>query len=880
MRKRIRLPFLPFVVTVIVLLATGLPAGVEAQVRRVYDLGAAGVLQQMLKLRTTASVLLIGAHPDDEDSAFIARAARGDHARVAYLSLNRGEGGQNVIGPEQYDALGVIRTEELLQARALDGGRQFFARTYDFGFSKTLAEASRFWGDQEVLRDMVRAIRQFRPLVVYSIFSGTPADGHGHHQLSGKLAPLAYRAAGDPAQFPEQISEGLRPWRALKLYRAAQPGETPTAAVQTGQLDPLLGRSYAEIAAEGRSQHKSQAQGTLEIHGPVESDLVLLDSAIKTQPSEKSVFDGIDTSISGMGAITGLPGGAISAPLSAIDLATGKAIDGFDIRQPAGSVRSLANVVSAIRAARAALKSAAGEAQAKADADFILADKEKNAVLALREASGTTMDALSSTETAAPGETFSSRVEIFLSQPSLVKITGVSLKAPPGWRVQTEAAQAGQTTMAGPFQMREVPDREDSFLLSVSPDAAPTQPYWLVAPRKGWLYTWQDGSPKGEPFGAPLVIAEAQTEIGGVSVTLTQPLEYRLVDQARGELRRNIDVVPAIAVSFDSPLEIVPIAAAGQPRRVVVRLQSNASAATSGQVRLETPPGWKAFPASAPFNLARKGQHDALAFQVTPGKAALPGHYTLKAVASSGGRVFDLSMRTISYPHIQTHRLYAPAEAQVQLIDLKVAPVKVGYIMGSGDLVPEALRRMGLDVTLLDEDALSAGDLSRFDTIVVGIRASEVRPDFVAANERLLDYVRAGGTLIVQYQQGVYSSMNLAPFPVQIGSRVTDETAPVKILAPDNPVFTTPNRIGPQDFEGWVQDLNLYAFTTFDARYVPLLESHDPGEPEQKGGEVYLTLGKGTFVYTAYAWFRQLPAGVPGAYRLFANLVSLGARAR
>ncbi|HUI68949.1 MAG TPA: PIG-L family deacetylase [Spirochaetia bacterium] len=868
-------------IALLVALVTGPIVAGRAQVRRVYDRGATGLLQQIEKLRTTASVLVIGAHPDDEDSAFIARAARGDHARVAYLSLNRGEGGQNVIGPEQYDALGVIRTEELLQARALDGGEQFFARTYDFGFSKTMEEASRLWGEREVLRDMVRVIREFRPLVVYSVFSGTPADGHGHHQLAGKLAPQAYRLAGDPGQFPEQITEGLRPWRPLKLYRAAGPGETATTVIETGGVDPLLGRSYAEIAAEGRSQHKSQAQGTEEVRGPVESGLVLLDSAVPSQPRETSAFAGIDTSIPGLSGLVNLPPGTIASELEDIDGSVQKALSGFDVVAPAKSVQDLAHALEAIRAARAALQKTEGNNESKADADFILAGKEKDAAVALQEASGAVIDALSATETVAPGESFTSTVKIFLADPSAVKIERVDLRAAGGWSVH--ASQSGpveRPSRAGLFEQREVPDQEASFVVTVPKDAAPTQPYWLTLPRKGSLYTWPEGSPKGKPFGPPMLVAEVQALIGGAEVTLTRPVQYRFVDSARGELRRNVDVVPAVSVSFDSPLEIAPRAAAGRPRRVVVRLQSNSQTAVAGSVKIEAPSGWTVSPSSLAFAMSRKGEHSALAFEVTSSTAVTPGRYALKAVATAGGREFDLSMRVISYPHIQTHRIYAPAEARVEVVDLKVAPVKIGYIMGSGDLVPEALRRMGLSVTLLDEDALAAGDLSRFDTIVVGIRASEVRADFVAANERLLDYVRSGGTLIVQYQQGVYASAHLAPLPVTIGSRVTDENAPVTILAPDNPVFTTPNRIRPDDFDGWVQDRNLYAFTTFDPAYVALLECHDPGESPQKGGEVYLRLGKGNYVYTSYAWFRQLPAGVPGAYRLFANLVSLGYRGR
>lgn len=847
----------------LLLLLVGRATPIEAQVRRVYDRGAAGVLQLMERLRTTASVLVIGAHPDDEDSAFIARAARGDHARVAYLSLNRGEGGQNVIGAEQYDTLGVIRTEELLQARALDGGEQFFGSMYDFGFSKTLEESSRLWGDREVTRDIVRIIRKFRPLVVYSVYSGTPADGHGHHQLAGKLAPVAYRAAGDPSQFSELSAEGLAPWRSLKLYRGAIPGDERVMSVETGQLDPVLGRTYAQIAAEGRSQHKSQGQGTPEVNGSVESALTLLDSRVKTAPAEKSVFDGIDTSIPGIAALAGLPSDALRAELDAIDRTAAKAIDNFNAMRPADSAQALADTLGAIRAARTALKGLGTDSGgASSEADFLLARKEDDAARALVLASGAVLDAASEVETVVPGESFRATLTAFLSQPRLVKITSLKLNAPGGWRVEP----AGGTA-----------DRQGIFTVSVPPDAKPTQPYWLTVARNGQLYTWPAGSPKGEPFDPPFLVAEAQAEISGARVTLTQPLEYRFVDQARGELHRDVDVVPAVSVSFDSLLEIVPLIARGQPRRFVVRLQDNARAAISGDVRIEAPSGWQVEPARRPFSLQKTGERMAISFTVTPAADVPAGQYFVKAVAMSTGREFSQAMQTISYPHIQTHRYYIPARARVQLVEVKVAPVNLGYIMGSGDLVPDALRRLGLPVTLLDEEDLSSGDLSRFDTIVVGIRASEVRPDFDAARERLLDYVRAGGTLIVQYQRDVYTTLNLAPFPASMASRVTDETAPVTILVPDHPAFTTPNRIRRQDFDGWVQDRVLYAFTSFDSRYTALLECHDPGEPPQEGGELYARIGRGNYLYTSYAWFRQLPAGVPGAYRLFANLVSLGA---
>jgi LmbE family N-acetylglucosaminyl deacetylase len=872
------------VLTVSVALAAGVVSwpSLQAQVRPVYSRGAAGVLHQIEKLGTTASALVTAAHPDDEDSAFMARVARGDHGRVAYLSLNRGEGGQNVIGPELFEALGVIRTEELLQARTLDGAAQLFGRTFDYGFSKTIEEAARFWGEQDVLGDMVRTIRQYRPLVIYSRFSGTPADGHGQHQLVGKLTPLAFHAAADPTIFPEQLKQGLRPWQARKLYRSVgfRPGSEneATTRIETGQVDALLGRSYFEIAAEGRSQHKSQEMGVPEARGPQQSGLVLLDSTVKTGSGETSVFDGLDTSIPGLAALAGLPAGSLASGLAAIDRAVTKGVDQFDARNPSSIVPSLADALVQIRAARRSVATLTAPVDARSDADFLLAIKERDATLAMQMASGAVVDVVSDVETVAPGESFGATVRVFLAHPTLVKVTGVSLRVPGGWTagLARPAAPDESNFMARMF--RERPDRAESFALTVPADAQPTQPYWLTTPREGAMFTWPAGAPAGAPFDDALVIAEVRADIGGVPVTLVQPLQYRLVDPVRGELRRNVDVTPAVTVALDSQLEIVPLASLGQPRRIAVRLQSNAQTAQSGTVTVQAPDGWTVDPPHMPFTLGRKGDRTAVSFSVTPAKATPAGSYRLKASASVAGRAFGLTMRTVSYPHIQTHRLYAPAEALVRVFDLKVAPVTVAYIMGSGDQIPDALRRMGVAVTLLDDDALGAVDLSRFNTVVVGIRASEARPDFVANNGRLLDYGRNGGTLIVLYQQPDYAARNLTPFPAQMASRVTDETAPVRILAPDHPVFTTPNRITDEDFQGWVQERNLYAFTAFDPQYTALLESHDPGEPPQVGGQVYARLGKGQYVYTACAWFRQLPAGVPGAYRQFANLVSLGAK--
>ncbi|MGA2477978.1 MAG: PIG-L family deacetylase, partial [Spirochaetia bacterium] len=591
-----------------------------AQVRPVYSQGAAGLLQKILELRTTASVLVVGAHPDDEDSAFIARMARGDHARVAYLSLNRGEGGQNAIGPELFEALGVIRTEELLQARTLDGGEQFFTRAFDFGFSKTYSESARLWGVQEVLGDMVRIIRTWRPLVVYSVFTGTEADGHGHHQVAGRLTPLAFKAAADPTQFPEQIAGGLRPWKPLKLYRGTAFGgygpaadASATTVVETGLLDPLLGRTYAEIAAEGRSQHKTQKMGTPEVRGPRESRLVLLESAVKTPAMETGVFEGLDTSLPGLARSAGLPADSLGRELAAADAALAKAVSAFDALHPQRVVPELADALADIRAARAAAGNLRGASEAaRAEAEFLLSMKEREAERALQLAAGMVIDAVSDTETPAAGESFGTSVRIFLAHRSIVNVGTVVLKAPAGWKVVPVPPLMPDPNDQGASYLAESADRVDAFRLTVAEEEKPTQPYWLTAPREGMLFSWPEKGPKGVPFAPPLLNAEVQATIGGAAVTLTRTVQFRQIDPIRGELRRNVEVVPAVSLSFEVPLDIVPISQLGKTRRVILNVQSSAQKPVSGTASLRAPAGWTVVPPAIPFSLSASGERSAL----------------------------------------------------------------------------------------------------------------------------------------------------------------------------------------------------------------------------------------------------------------------------
>jgi len=845
-----------------------------AQVRPVYDMGTAGLVQLLQRLQTTASVLHTGAHPDDEDSAFIARAARGDHARVAYLSLNRGEGGQNIIGTELFDALGVIRTEELLQARRLDGGEQFFARTFDFGFSKRRDEAAMRWNERQVLGDMVRVIRMFRPLVIHSRWGGTSADGHGHHQLAGYLTPLAFKAAGDPNEFPEQLQEGLRPWQVRKLYSRPLEDAPATLDVQTGVFDPALGRTYAEIAFEGRSQHKSQNQGTIETLGPLASGLRAIESSVTVRSQEQSIFDGLDVSVPGLAKLAGLPDGSLRAELDAIDAASRKALEELRPLEPSRIVPSLVEGIKAVRAARQTLSSANVPAAARADADFLLAIKEHDFTEAAIRAAGIVVDPLADTETVLPGGNVGVNVRVFVTEPSIATVTSLTVKAPASWGVR----QAGDREAQGGRGRRESPTRAARFDVIVPGTAAVTQPYFLEEPRQGDSYRWPEGSPKGAPFAPSLLSGEVGLKFGDLDIVVSRPVEYRFADPIRGELRRLVSVVPKVTVGLDTSLLIVPLGSAARAQRVVARVTNGSPETVRGTLRLRVPAGWTVSPSEGSFILNSFGDQTSGAFTVTAPANRRAGSFDIEAEALIDGTTFSKDVQLISYPHIQTHRLYWPSHARAEVVNLKVAPVKVGYVMGGGDQVADAIQRMGVSVTMLDADMLSSGDLAQFDTIVVGIRASETRPDFVANHGRLLQYVERGGTLIVQYQQGDYVERNLPPYPVSArgNPRVTDETAPVRMLAPGHPVFTFPNRITAADFNGWVQERNLYAFADFDRkRYTPLLESADPGEPPQQGGELYAEIGKGRYVYTAYSWFRQLPAGVPGAYRQFANLISL-----
>jgi len=829
-----------------ILLAAGsfLAAGLlSAQIEPPSTGGAVAAEHAMRMLGHSRRVLVIGAHPDDEDTELITLLVRGEGADAAYLSLNRGEGGQNLIGSELGEALGVLRTEELLSARTLDGGRQFFTRAYDFGYSKTLADTWAQWPRDSILKDVVRVIRTFQPQVIVSIFSGTPTDGHGQHQAAGWAAHEAFAAAGDSTRFPElQREEGLAPWRPLKFYRAARFTPAPTMVVlQTGMLDPAVGQSYHQIAMASRSRHRSQDMGVLQTPGPAWTRVTLVED--RTGSSTDALFAGIDTTL--------------PAPF----------VKGTSL------TRRLASVDSALGAARAAgVRRPAWEDQRR----FLSA--------ALANEAGLVLDAVSNSADVVSGGTVEVLISLWNAGASPVRarlgLTGLA------------GVPAPKSVEVPPGQMVTV---ADTVRL---PTTATTEPYFLRLPRDGALYRWGNAPEAGLPASPPLLSAVATIEDGAV---MEREVSYRWRDPAYGERRDRLVVVPRVGVRLDRRVVVWPLHAR-DARAITVTLTQGVEDTTSGEVRLEVPPGWPV-PTPQPFLLTRKGGEASVTFAVTPPPEPAPGTYEIRAVAvTSTGARFDESLQIVAYPHITRRGVSHPAVAAVRIMDIAVPALHaVGYVRGAADGVPEALAGLGVPVVELTPDSLARGDLSGFDAIVIGSRAYETVPAVKEFSARLLAYARAGGLLLVQYQQYEFFNGDFAPFPMQVGGqplsallsrtqsavaaqgeqrpnshdRVADENAPVRIVDPASPVVRAPNTIGPADWEGWVQERGLYFARAWAPEYHPVLEMHDPGEPPLEGSLLVAPLGVGTYVYTGLAFYRELPAGVPGAFRLFMNLLAL-----
>jgi LmbE family N-acetylglucosaminyl deacetylase len=793
--------------------------------------GGVAVLAGALKqLGANKRVLMIGAHPDDEYSDLVALFARGMGAQVAYLSLSRGEGGQNLIGPELGPELGIIRSEELLAARRIDGARQFFTRAYDFGYSKTLDEALRLWPRDSVLKDVLDVVRRFRPQIIVSVFSGTPRDGHGQHQVAGLVARQAFEALRDSS------------WGPVKLYRSLYfDTASATLRLDAGVLDPVEGRSYHQIAMAGRSQHRSQDEGQLEQPGPRIGRLAFVEwkDAGRGVKDGDAVFAGVDTLFPGKARYAGL-------------------ID---------SARALLNPTR---------PDAIAPLLGRALRELGDADSEQQVMLqeALAAAAGVAIDGFADDGIVIPGERVQVETSVWNAREAGVMLDGIELSAPAGWKVER------LDPLSAPVPAGTVATRR--FALTVAADAPRSQAYFLRRPLAGALYDWSGVLPawRGLPFEPPPVQMTVRVTIAGQPLTLSREVVYRYRDQRTGEVRRPLFVTRPFDVAVTPELVVWPVdGAAAGPRHFTITVTNRTRGPAVAQMVLTAPPGWT-IPRPDSLSFEREDESKSLSLTVAPPAAVRPGVYELRAAALGGGRQrSEGALVLIDYPHIRPRATVHASTAELRAARIALpALTRVGYVRGASDRVPEALQAVGVPIELLGPDTLARGDLTRYDAIVIGSRAYETEPALVASNGRLLDYVRAGGLVIVQYQQYPFANGGFAPYRLSIArphDRVTDETAPVTELDSANRVFHAPNELGPDDWRGWVQERGLYFAHDWDPAYTPLLEMHDPGEPPLQGGLLQATLGTGTYVYTGLSFFRQLPAGVPGAYRLFANLLAL-----
>ena len=796
--------------------------------------GSAELHELLDRLNTVGTVLMLGAHPDDEDTAVISYFARGRHLRTVYFSATRGEGGQNLIGTEQGDLLGVIRTHELLGARRIDGGEQAFASVVDFGYSKAPEEALAKWGQQRLLRDMVRVIREIRPDVIVSRFPPPPGGGgHGQHTAVGWTGPEAYEAAGDATRFPEA---GPEPWQARRYFynvptfnprmEAAAAGDQEHLRVETGKYDPVLGKSYAEIAGESRSMHRSQAMGTSQRKGSVPAFF----KYVAGEKAGQDIFDGIDTSWSRI------------EDASAVAEYLQQARREYDPTRPEKILPYLLKAYSALADRR----------------EPEVTYKRKELSRAIELASGIWVQASAGHWAAVPGD----EMDVMVSAMG----RGVA-----DWKWQS-ARLVGLLDE----EIRTIPElvlneeQRHPVRVTIPGQACYSQPAWLLEKLPA------TGDCKQGPSSLRVQFGFMTPQ--GVDIVLEKPVLYRWVDRSFGERSRPLVVVPAVDISFTQDNRIFTDSTVVD---IPVRVRSNRAQAEA-RVALQAPPGWRVTPPIQELRFDRREQERTAVFQLVPPGTASGGQLT--ATAEVDGVSIEASMQTMEYEHIPATVVFARPVMRVERLEVKLLSRNIGYVMGSGDKVPEALRQLGAKVTLLGSEDLTAGELGQFDAIVTGIRALGMRADLLAARERVLEYVADGGTLVVQYNTLPFrrggsnaGAPTLGPYALTPSRlRVTDELAKVRFELPSHALLQTPNVITEADFEGWVQERGLYFMSGWDEKYEAVLACNDPGEESLAGGLLVASHGKGTYVFTAYSWFRQLPAGVPGAYRIFANLISAG----
>jgi LmbE family N-acetylglucosaminyl deacetylase len=855
------------------------------------DQGGNGLGLALRRLGVTTRVLYVTAHPDDEHNGALVRLSRGLGLRTALLTLTRGEGGQNAIGPELGEALGVVRTEELLAVHRYDGVEQYFARAYEFGFSVDVEETLAKWGHDETLGDVVRVIRTFRPDVILTL----PLDEstHQHHSTSARLAREAFRAAALPDQFPEQIQSGLRPWQATRIYQGGV-GGSPSAAgaspvkFATSAFDSLLGMSAQQFGLLARSHHRSQtARQMREDPGTGEATFLLVDEEPKAEAPAAGILDGLDPTLASLVRFTRkeeAQAGFLSSALARVLDPLAEARRTYDARAPEKTIAPLARALGAVRKVWDEVAQSRLSEAAREELLSRLDDQERFVSEALALAQGVAIEARLAEGAVVPGQTVGVTLSLWNQGQDQVTVDDASLEAPAGWSVSKKEGEVRALDSGQSLRLR--------YDLAVAAAARPSEPYWKRDPQKE-RYVLDSPAAETLPWSRPDVTASARVRVAGMALRLDAPATYRYEAPTGGEKQHVLEVVPALSLRLSPDLLLFPEGPSRAAKEVRVTVKNYAPGAGSATVRVVAPAGWKAEPKDALVRFERRGDEATARFFVTAPSGLGAANATLRAEAVQEGHVYGAFVQEIAYPHIQSRQRLVAAEARLLALDVRTAPgVRVGYVTGAGDLVPPAIEALGLPLTLLSADDLAFSDLGRFTTIVIGVRAYETRPDLRANHPRLLKWVEGGGHLLVQYHRAAFNSSHLpnsppspavadspyAPWPASVSSRrLTDETTKLDALVPASLVLTTPNRLGEADWAGWVQERAIQLLDVRDPRYVELLAGADPFPKNpgvQKGILVETTIGKGTWTYTGLVLFRQLPAGNPGAYRLLANLLS------
>ena len=801
------------------------------------------ILSNLKKLNVLGSVLYVAAHPDDENTLLLTYLAKERLVRTGYLSLTRGDGGQNLIGPEQGENIGVIRTQELLAARRVDGPDQFFSRAYDFGFSKSTNEAVRTWGQDKVLADVVWIIRKYQPDVIMTRFPPDARAGHGHHSASGYLAEEAFKIANDPTKFPEQLAY-VKPWQARRImWNVFVPGaflsnKKPEEAgnligIETGLYNPMLGKSYGEIASESRSQHKSQGFGVPANRG-ARIDYLLLKGG---DPVEKDPLDGVDLTWKRVANSTG------------VQTQVNQVIAGFRPDQPAASVPALVQLYKAIN---------------QLDTTTIYVKSKRQEVQTLiQQCLGLWFETNPADYAATPGETIKLITNVVNRADASVKLLSV--------RYST----GKDTTLNLSLKPNDVTLWHTMVVIPKSQKIS--QPYWLEKPIDKGLFQVDNQQLVGLPENPPALLASYTFEIEGQLFTFTRPVVYKSTDPVDGEIYRPFIIQPDVTANLT---ERVFTFSDNTPKTADVVLKAG-RANVSGTLAMTVPAGWRIEPASLPFDLKSKGDEQRLSFRLLPSDKSQNGK--LQAIMTTSNGTFTTGIRQIAYKHIPTQTLFPPAEARLVKLDVKVLAKNVGYIVGAGDEVPAALQQLGCRVTLLGPAEL-AGNLSGYDAIITGVRAYNTNSWLARYQPKLMEYVKNGGTMIVQYVTPGSSFLRndpplpqLGPYPITIGAeRVTEEDAQMNFVNLQHKLLNYPNKITEADFAGWIQERGIYFGKDWDKAYEPIFSANDQNEAAKLGSLLYASYGKGHFMYTGLVFFRELPAGVPGAYRLFANMISAG----